>query len=81
MVDDTRPWCSTKVDQFNKAIPGLILVDVSTILNIILGVGEWGYCNSDCPSDDGFPASGSGKYNFQSPSNSRASIVRPFVRS
>merc|ERR1712227_1045374 len=45
MVDDTRPWCSTKVDQFNKAIPG---------------VGEWGYCNSDCPSDDGFPASGSG---------------------
>jgi len=45
MADDTKPWCSTKVDQFNEAIPG---------------IGEWGYCKSDCPSDEGFPASGSG---------------------
>ena len=25
-----------------------------------LGIGEWGYCNSNCPSDDGYPATGSG---------------------
>jgi len=45
LLEDDKPWCSTKVDQFNEHIPG---------------IGEWGYCNSNCPSDDGYPATGSG---------------------
>ena len=24
------------------------------------GIGEWGYCSADCPSDSGYPASGAG---------------------
>merc|ERR1712235_230394 len=42
---DDKPWCPTKVDQFN---------------NFIAGAQEWGYCNSDCPDDQGYPASGAG---------------------
>jgi len=42
---DDRPWCPTKVDQFT---------------NFIAGAQEWGYCNNDCPDDQGFPASGAG---------------------
>merc|ERR1712227_1184764 len=42
---DDKPWCSTKVDQFN---------------NFIAGAQEWGYCNSDCPDDQGYPATGAG---------------------
>ena len=29
--------------------------------NQIVGAQEWGYCNSDCPDDQGYPASGAGK--------------------
>jgi len=45
LLEDDKPWCSTKVDQFNEHIPG---------------IGEWGYCDSNCPSDEGYPATGSG---------------------
>merc|ERR1711973_61048 len=45
LLEEDKPWCSTKVDQFNEHIPG---------------IGEWGYCDSNCPSDEGYPATGSG---------------------
>merc|ERR1712168_891379 len=45
LLEEEKPWCSTKVDQFNEHIPG---------------IGEWGYCNADCPSDEGYPATGLG---------------------
>ena len=40
-----RPWCSTKVDADGNAI---------------LGIEAWGYCATDCPSDAGYPATGTG---------------------
>merc|ERR1719412_3330516 len=43
--NSSQAWCSTKVDQFHQHISG---------------IGEWGYCSADCPSDSGYPASGAG---------------------
>merc|ERR1712106_117195 len=43
--NDTKPWCSTKVDGNG---------------NHISSNSVWGYCTEDCPSDEGFPATGSG---------------------
>eukprot|EP00090_Calanus_glacialis_P001381 TRINITY_DN10982_c0_g1_i5.p1 TRINITY_DN10982_c0_g1~~TRINITY_DN10982_c0_g1_i5.p1 ORF type:complete len:587 (-),score=157.01 TRINITY_DN10982_c0_g1_i5:46-1806(-) len=45
-TDNTdRPWCATKVDADG---------------NYLLGVDAWGYCSEGCPSDEGYPATGTG---------------------
>jgi len=42
---DTKSWCSTKVDADG---------------NSITAIDAWGYCTPDCPSDEGYPATGAG---------------------
>ena len=61
----TKPWCSTKVDQFNNHISSedtiiWLKLFLKTPRTLPLGFGEFSHCTASCPDDSGYPASGSG---------------------